>query len=200
MAIQRTTKTVQGLKELDAMLDSLTDPKFRKAALRNAGRKAMTPVKLALIDNVPESDNPDEPSSYAHYKDGYKSGDLKRGVKLSVTVNTDKNIKINKSGFANTKQAGELYTNVTFDSSVYGLAMILENGRSKREATTKAGKVFHVYGNRTDKVKRDIGTFEGKNFVSRTFAEQESAMTERFKEELTNSITKQAKKMAKANR
>lgn len=200
MAIQRTTKTVQGLKELDAMLDSLTDPKFRKAALRNAGRKAMTPVKDALIANVPESDNPDEPSSYAHYKDGYKSGDLKRGVKLKVKINTDKKIHITKSGYAKENQSGELYTSVTFDNSVYGLAMILENGRSKREATTKSGRTFKVYGRNTDKVKRDIGTTGAKNFVSRTFTEQESAMTERFKSELTTSIIKQAKKMAKAKK
>ncbi|WP_188013166.1 hypothetical protein [Photobacterium damselae] len=199
MAIQRTLKHVDGLKELDALLDSLTDEKFRKAALRNAGRKAMTPVKATLISKIPSSDNQETPSSYKHYNDGngYQSGDLKQGVKLKVKVNTDKKIKLNKNGYAKDNQAGELFVDVTFDNKLYGLAAILEHGRSKREATTKRGNTFHVYGHKTDKVKRDIGTFEGKNFVSETFTEHESDIVNTFKKELTTSIAKQAKKMAK---
>lgn len=34
---------VQGLKELNDLLDSLTDPKFRKAALRATAKRVMTP-------------------------------------------------------------------------------------------------------------------------------------------------------------
>lgn len=199
MSINRDLKHVQGLKELDKLLDSLVDPKFRKAALRNAARKAMEPVKESLKSKIPNGDS--DQSSYKYYKDGkgYTSGDLKKGVKLRIKVNTDKKIKVKSNGYAKDGQQAELVADVTFDYKVYGLAKILENGRQRRVATTRNGKVFHAWGKPTDDVKRDIGTFEGKNFVSATYAEQEGLMVDRFKKELTTSIKKQVRKMEKAN-
>ncbi|ELA9841223.1 hypothetical protein V4F87_003265 [Vibrio parahaemolyticus] len=202
MAIQRKLKHVSGLDDVEKMLDALTDPKFRARALRNAAKKSMQPVKATLQSKLP-SGGSDE-SSYAHYesytgKKGYKPGDLRNGVKLAIKVNSDKDIKVSKSGKVKDNQRSELYSIVTFDSHVYKLASILENGRSKRVATTKNGKVFHYYGNPTDQVKRDIGTTEPRNFVSSTFAEHEHSITETFKDELTKSIAQQAKRMAKKN-
>lgn len=202
MAIKRNLKHVDGLNELDAMLDSLIDPKFRARALRNAGRKAMKPVKATLESKLPVGG--DDPDSYKHYESsygkGYQSGDLRKGVKLSVTVNTEKDIKVSKSGSVKDKQKAELYTNLTFKPHLIKLASILEHGRQKRVAKTKMGKVFHFYGHKTDMVMRDIGTTHPRNFVSETFAEHEAQIVERFKQDLTKSITRQAKAMAKANK
>ncbi|HHG3075756.1 TPA: hypothetical protein ACPVXB_001014 [Vibrio parahaemolyticus] len=199
MAIQSNRKTVEGLKEVEKMLDSLTDPKFRARALRTAGRKAMNPVKQKLISNIPTGSS--ETHSYKHYqgstkKEGYTSGDLKDGVKLQVIVNTTKDIKAKNTGFGG-KQSAELFTNLTFDNHVYKLASILEHGRTKRIAKTRGDKVFHSYGKPTDYIQRDIGQFQGTNFVSKTFAECESSIVDSFKRELTQSIQQQAKKMAK---
>ncbi|EPN4965794.1 hypothetical protein BA746_00345 [Vibrio parahaemolyticus] len=202
MAIQRKLKNIQGLDSVEALLDGLTDAKFRERALRNAGRKAMEPVKETLKSKIPVGSSPK--SSYRHYqgssrKQGYTSGDLREGVKLRVNVNTRKKIKVGKGGRVKDNQASELFANVTFDNHVYGLAAILENGRQKRVAKTKNGKVFHAWGKPTDSTHRDIGTTEPKHFVSETYAEHESAIVERFKGELINSIEKQAKAMRKAN-
>ncbi|WMB74219.1 hypothetical protein RA178_06280 [Shewanella oncorhynchi] len=203
--MSRQMKHVKGLDSVDKLLDSLTDPKFRKAALRSAARKAMAPVKEALQSNIRSSVSNSDTSSYEHYtsskgKQGYSSGDLEKGVKLSISVNTDKNIKIKSNGFATDKQSGELFANVTFDNHTAKLAAILENGRTKRVATTRNGKVFHYFGNPTDLVQRDISTTSGKHFVSNTFAEQEHLMVDRFKKELITAIATQTKKMEKATK
>ncbi|HDI3263897.1 TPA: hypothetical protein PMC50_002518 [Vibrio cholerae] len=196
MAIQSNKNQVTGLKEVEALLDSLVDPKFRAKALREAGRKAMTPVKQTLISNIPSSSSPDD-SSYKHYgEEGYSSGDLKQGVKLQVIVNSNKDVKSKNTGLGG-KQSAELITNLTFDKHLYKLAGILEHGRTKRIAKTRNGNVFHSYGKPTDSTQRDIGTFEGKHFVSKTFAQCEGKMVADFKRELIQSIQKQSKAMAK---
>ena len=192
-------KTVSGLKELDNLLDSLVDPKFRRTALRTAARKTLTPVKAVLQSKLP--DGGEDESSYSHYNNGqgYKSGDLRNGVKISISVNTDKKIKTKSDGYAKDKQSAELVAEVTFKKPLIKLAMILENGRSKRVATTRNGKQFHTFGKPTDYVKRDIGVTQGMHFVSSTAAECEASMVTDFSRELTLSISKQVKKMEKKN-
>ncbi|MBY8157102.1 hypothetical protein KW508_03625 [Vibrio fluvialis] len=178
------------------MLDSLVDPKFRARALRNAGRKAMQPVKESLQAKLPEGGK--EEDSYKHYgKDGYKPGDLKAGVIMRATVNSDKAIKTTRSGGIKDKQKSELTIEVTFKSPLYRLAMIMENGRKRSTAKTRDGKVFYAWGRPTDKTERDIGTFKGFHFVSQTFAEEESAIVDRFRKNLIKSIQVQAKKYSK---
>lgn len=202
MAVSRKLKHIKGLDDVEKLLDGLTDAKFRKNALRNAGRKAMAPVKETLKSKIPSGVSDD--SSYKHYqgsskKEGYTSGDLREGVKLKIAVNTDKKIRTDRNGYAKGNLASELFANVTFDNHVYKLASILENGRTKRTATTRNGKVFHYYGKRTDMVQRDIGTTAPKHFVASTFAECEGTMVQIFKRELIGSIEKQYKAMSKAN-
>lgn len=198
MAVQKRFKHVSGLKELDALLDGLTDEKFRKAALRAAAKKTLAPVAEVLKSKLPSGSSSE--SSYSHYesytgKKGYNPGDLRNGVKTSIKLNTGKDIKTDRNGNIRDGQRSELQSAITFDSHVYKLASILENGRSKRVAQTNDGKVFHMYGKATDKTHRDIGTTEPRNFVSSTFAQCETAMTENFKHELTQSITQQAKRL-----
>lgn len=195
MAIQRKLKHVSGLDEVDKLLDSLVDPKFRGRALRNAAKKAMEPVKATLESKLPAGGGDED--SYKHYESGstkgYTSGDLRRGVKLQITTNSDKAIKVSSSGSIKDKQKSELYANVTFKKDLIKLASILENGRQRRVAKTKDGKVFHSWGKPTNATERDIGEFKGKNFVSETFAEHEGMITEAFAKELVTAIEKQAK-------
>lgn len=195
MAIQRNLKHIAGLDEVDKLLDSLVDPKFRGRALRNAGRKAMKPVKETLESKLPVGG--DEEDSYKHYQSsygtGYSPGDLRKGVKLQITTNSDKDIKVSKSGKIKDKQKSELYANVTFERHLLKLAGILENGRQKRVAKTRNGKVFHAWGKPTDATHRDIGTTAPRNFISETFAQHESSIVEEFKRELELSIKRQVK-------
>lgn len=196
MAIQKKLKHVQGLAELDALLDGLTDPKFRAKALRSAAKATMTPVQQTLIEKLPEGGK-DHPS-YKHYgATGYKSGDLRAGTRIVTTVNTTRPIKTDKQGNVKKGQRSELFSSVTFKPQLIKLANILEHGRTKRVARTEDGNVFHFYGHRTDKTERDIGTTEPKNFVSSTATECESTMVETFKTNLTNSIALEAKRLAR---
>ncbi|KFA99264.1 hypothetical protein [Vibrio sp. ER1A] len=202
MAIQRKLKHISGLDDVEKLLDGLTDPKFRANALRNAARKSMNPVKDTLQSKLPAGGAEEE--SYKHYesytgKKGYKPGDLRKGVKLKISVNSAKEIKTNRKGYVKDNQRSELFSTVTFDNHVYKLASILEHGRTRRVATTKNGKVFHYFGHATDSVKRDIGTTAPRNFISSTFAEHEGQIAETFKSELIKSISRQAKRLAKKN-
>ena len=197
MAVQKKLKHVQGLAELDAMLEGLIDPKFRARALRAAGKATLQPVEQVLKSKLPDggSDHP----SYKHYgQDGYKAGDLKAGTKTMIKVNTAKPIKTDKKGNPRKGQLSELYGIVTFQPKLVKLANILEHGRTRRIARTEDGKVFHYYGHRTDKTERDIGTTEPKNFISSTSTECEPLMVETFRINLLESINKEVKKHERA--
>jgi hypothetical protein len=197
MAVQKKLKYVQGLSELDAMLDSLIDPKFRARALRAAGKATLQPVEQVLKSKLPDGGK-DHPS-YKHYgQDGYKSGDLKAGTKIALKVNTAKPIKTDKNGNVKKRQKSELYGIVTFQPKLVKLANILEHGRTKRIARTDDGNVFHYYGHKTDKTERDIGTTEPKNFISSTSTECESTMVETFKQNLFASVEKEVKRHERA--
>ncbi|MGL4843819.1 MAG: hypothetical protein ACRC2Y_04265 [Aeromonas veronii] len=199
MAVNKKLKHVQGLAELDAMLDSLIDPKFRARALRAAGKQTLLPVEQVLKSKLPDggSDHP----SYKHYgQDGYKAGDLKAGTKIALKVNTTKPIKTDKHGNPKKGQQSELYGIVTFKPKLVKLANILEHGRTRRIAKTDDGNVFHFYGHKTDKTERDIGITEPKNFISSTSTECESAMVETFKRNLIDSINKEVKKHERAQK
>ncbi|EJG0782045.1 hypothetical protein C2F72_RS01355 [Vibrio parahaemolyticus] len=196
MSIKRQLKHIQGLDDVEKMLDGLIDPKFRARAMRNAGRKALQPVKATLESKLPVGGGDEE--SYKHYesytgKKGYKSGDLRKGVKIKIKSNSDKEIKVSKSGSVKSDQSAELFAQVTFENHLIKLASILENGRQKRVAKTRNGKVFHYYGKPTDNVQRDIGITAPRNFISETFAEHESKIVENFRDELIKSIQRQAK-------
>ncbi|MGL4765215.1 MAG: hypothetical protein ACRC2N_09345 [Aeromonas sp.] len=197
MAVQKKLKHVQGLAELDAMLESLIDPKFRARALRKAGKATLQPVEQVLKSKLPDggSDHP----SYKHYgQDGYTAGDLKNGTRITMKVNTAKPVKTDKKGNVAKGQRSELYGIVTFKPKLVKLANILEHGRTKRIARTDDGNVFNFYGKPTDKTERDIGTTEPKNFISSTVTECESAMVETFKNSLLDSVTKEVKRQERA--
>ncbi|MFM1687934.1 hypothetical protein ACJ7VZ_05335 [Aeromonas salmonicida] len=172
----KVKSNIRGKRELDQMLDQLTDPKFRAAALRKAAKVTMEPVKNSLITASPS--------------------ELKDGVVIRTTVNTSKDIKTSK---VKENQRSELFSTVTYDNAHYGLAMILEYGRSKRLAKTSDGKVFHSWGKRTKFVERDIGTTAAQNFVSETATAVEHKMKTDFENNLLASIQYQAKRLEKRN-
>ncbi|MFQ2602895.1 hypothetical protein ACK30G_08470 [Aeromonas caviae] len=186
----RDSKHIKGLDNLNKLLDSLVDPKFRARALRNAAKQTLAPVKEALQAAAPEM--------------------LKNDVVIKTTVNTNKKIKIPKSGYIPDKKYNELFAEVTFDmkrgkygtESAYGMAMILELGRRNPLArASKEGDGFKVFGKITDEVFRYIGTTQGLYFVERIRHQQEQAMEDNFKkfllQEVENEIRKQDKRNSK---
>ncbi|MGL6606613.1 hypothetical protein [Aeromonas hydrophila] len=171
----KVSSKMTGLGDMNKLLDSLTDPKFRAAALRRSAKQAMEPVKQALESKAPSL--------------------VKPGVVLKTVVNTNKKMKINR---IKQQDRGELFSQVTFTNEYYGMAAILEHGRSKRLAKTRDGKVFYSWGKATKFVERDIGTTEPKNFVSETAAQTELSMINRFSESLVTAVEQQAKRMKRA--
>ena len=171
----KVSAKMQGLGDLNTLLDSLTDPKFRAAALRASAKKAMEPVKQVLESKAPSM--------------------VKAGVTSKTVVNTNKKMKINR---IKEQDRGEIFSQVTFVNEYYGMAMILEHGRSKRLAKTEDGKVFHSWGKATKYVERDIGTTEPKNFVSETATQTEAVMVNTFAESLKTEVEKQFKRMNRA--
>ena len=186
----RDSKHIKGLDNLNKLLDSLTDPKFRARALRSAAKQTLAPVKEAMQQAAPDM--------------------LKDDVVIKVTVNTNKKIKIPKSGYIPDKKYNELYAEVTFDmkkgkygtESAFGMAMILELGRRNPLAqASKGGEGFKVFGKVTNEAFRYIGTTKGLYFVERIRHQQETAMEENFKkfllQEVENEIRKQDKRNSK---
>ncbi|MGG5825940.1 hypothetical protein [Aeromonas salmonicida] len=171
----KVSAKMQGLGDLNKLLDSLVDPKRRAAALRASAKRAMEPVKQVLESKAPSM--------------------VKPGVTLKTVVNTNKGMKINR---IKEQDRAELFSQVTFTNQYFGMAMILEHGRSKRLAKTEDGKVFHSWGKATKYVERDIGTTEPKNFVSETATQTEALMVNTFSSALVSEVEKQAKRMNRA--
>ncbi|MFQ2773043.1 hypothetical protein ACK3Y4_20225 [Aeromonas caviae] len=182
----RDSKHIKGLDNLNKLLDSLVDPKFRARALRSAAKQTLAPVKEALKAAAPEM--------------------LKNDVVIKTTVNTNK-IKIPQSGYIPDKKYNELYAEVTFDmkkgkygsESAYGMAMILELGRRNPLARAGKGEGFKVFGKVTDEAFRYIGTTKGLYFVERIRHQQEQAMEENFKKFLLQEIESEIRKQDKRN-
>lgn len=184
----RDSKHIKGLDNLNKLLDSLVDPKFRARALRNAAKQTLAPVKESLQAASPEM--------------------LKNDVVIKTTVNTNKKIKIPQSGYIPDKKYNELYAEVTFDmkkgkygtESAYGMAMILELGRRNPLArASKEGDGFKVFGKVTDEAFRYIGTTKGLYFVERIRHQQALAMEENFKKLLLQEIESEIRKQDKRN-
>lgn len=81
----------------------------------------------------------------------------------------------------------------------YGLAMILENGRSdsqgdlKKDGSTK----WYAWGNPTSETIRNIGTTKPLRFVEKTFFEVEKSMAVKFGNTLLDEIQKEVKRQSK---
>ncbi|MGY6036643.1 hypothetical protein [Aeromonas sp. AE23HZ002T15] len=187
----RDNKYIQGLDDLEALLDSLQDPKFRARALRNAAKQTMEPVKQELQKVLPSIIKPED-------------------VIIKTTVNTTKKLSIPKSGNVSDKKSSELYTEVTFrmskgdpdygGDSAYGMMMILENGRRESLAKIGKGKTFKVYGKVTAETHRYIGTTQGRYIVKRLRFEEYDKMAADFSKYLTQEIDNEIKKQDKRNK
>lgn len=176
----RGNGNINGLDNLDRLLESLTETKFRRAALRNSAKVALQPVKRAMEDGAPSA--------------------LKNDVVVKIRINTDKKMKI--KGFVKDDKYNELYSQVTFNgrkgthgnNSAYGLAMIINYGRRNPLARVRGDSKFHAWGRPTDESHRYIGTTEGTHFVDSVRFESEPGIEKRFKNALLDEIDKQIKK------
>ncbi|EQB2600687.1 hypothetical protein ACYHQE_004373 [Aeromonas salmonicida] len=178
-------KHIQGLDNLNSVLDSLVNPKFRKAALRNAAKRSMEPAKSIMEANAPAL--------------------IKNDVVIKTKVNTDRVKSMKIKGFIKEDKYNELYSEVTFDmkkgkhgkESAFGMAMVFNYGRRNPLAKVKGDSKFFAFGNPTEEPYRYIGATEGNHFVDKVRFESEPIVEAIFTKVLLEEIEKQAKKQDK---
>ncbi|MGE6115165.1 hypothetical protein ACLHZU_03630 [Aeromonas salmonicida] len=180
---------LEGLDDLNKLLDSLTDPKFRARALRNAVKPVMEEVKQDMISAKPES---------------IKDSD----VVIKTKVNTGKAEKNgSKQGFIKSDKFNELYSEVTFktkrgeygEESAYGMATILNYGRNNPLARVRGDSKFHSFGKPTEESHRYIGVTQGLFFVEKVRFQNENKIAEDFGKRLLDEVEKEIKKQDKRN-
>ena len=184
----RDNKNLKGLDDLNKLLDSLQDKKFRARALRNAGKQALEPVKQAMQEAVPDV--------------------LKEHVQVKIKVNTNKTPKVGKGGYIKDDQYNELYGRVTFSTkkglfgkeSPYGMAVILNYGRRNPLARIGKDTKFHAFGKETQEIFRNIGTTEPLSFSEKVQFETEDTLAKNFGDVLLKEVQNEIRKQDKRNK
>jgi len=170
---------MKGLDDLNKLLESITDPKFRAKALRAAVKPVMEDVKQAMEQAAPEI--------------------IKPGVIIKTTVNTGKEIKVSKSGKIADKKSSELYSEVTFRTKKGVIATILNYGRKNPLAKIGKNTKFYSFGKPTDQTHRLIGVTRPLYFIDKVRFEKEKEVEEKFSDNLLNEIQKEIKRQDKRN-
>ena len=114
---------VKGMKELSKALDGLTEPKFRKAALRKAGKTSMSPVLTAVKAAAPVWTN------LSTLPKGSAPAALKRDIKMSTSVNVTP--KVSKSGKISKASRNELKVTIKTGKNTEKYALVSEYGRDE---------------------------------------------------------------------
>lgn len=179
MAVSITKYRLKGFKELDTALTNLTEPKFRKAALRRAGKAAMKPVMDSAIQNAPtlkdKTRNPNTPV-----------GMLKNDIKMSTRTNIRP--KTMKSGKIRTTTKHELSVMVKTGKQTEDFALVVEYGREEFVITRVV--VF-------DKKSREYVTIspevKPQPFMRPALYDNYDKVFRLFRDELTKEIARQAK-------
>lgn len=177
---------ISGLKELNGLLDSLTEPKFRRRALRNSAKVSMESVKQEMINSLPTNMKPSD-------------------VVTKTKVNTDKKMGKVKKGYIKDDKYSELYSEVTFrtrkgeygEESAYGMATIMNYGRRNPLARVRGVSKFHSFGKPTEETHRYIGVTEGLHFVEKVRFNTEESLRSEFERNLEQELQTQIKKQDK---
>lgn len=184
MAIKRETFGVTGLNELDKALDSLTEDKFRKAALRNAGKKSMQVVLRDAKDNAPVLKDDRGGDVIA--------GQLRDDIKMTTSVNIS---PLTKSGKLSKNKTSELKVLVKTGKDTEDYALVTEFGRESYEVIRDK-----AFGKNTESYKVTIGKIDPRPFLAPALDNNKNKVLNDFRDELEQAIIIQAKKMEKALR
>ncbi len=175
---------VYGLDALDKALDGLTDVKFRKAALRRAGKKSMQ-----VVLNQAKNDAPilkDETNGEA------VAGQLRDDIKMSTSVNID---PTTKSGKISKNKDAELKVKVKTGKDTEDYALVTEFGREEYQVQRD-----QIFGKNTKSYTVNIGKIEPRPFMAPALDDNKNKVLTDFAAELADEIILQGKKMAKSNK
>jgi HK97 gp10 family phage protein len=176
---RQTTAGFSGFKELEQALDALTEPKFRAAALRAAGKKTMIYLEPRISDACPVETN---------VESGTPGGRLKNSIKSSVSIGK---IKTSKTGKVSKSNKHEMSARVTAGDPKNGVdyAIITEYGREETniQRQTVFGKHVAVPFDVT------LPAIAPIPWMRTTFDSNKNQIILTFKDELSDAITKKAK-------
>lgn len=177
------TIEMEGLKELEKALDELTDVKFRRKALVDAGKHAMEPVLTAAINNAPRLT-----AANAAKNPNAVSGQLKNDIKMSTSYN--KNVKASRNGNVSDSKKTEMKVVVKTGAETEDYALVAEIGRDEFQVMRST-----VFGKKTDKpylVK--IAAIKPQPYMRPALDSNVNRVLNRFYYELGESIHRQAKR------
>lgn len=184
MALSVRKYRLLGFKELDKALESLTHPKFRRAALRRSGKAAMQPILEAAKAKAPTLQNAEKGSQATK---GLLKNDIKMSTRVNITPNIQKNGKIRKTS------KHELSVMVKTGKKTEGYALVIEYGRD--ESVYIQSSV--VFGKKTKEHAKTTPAFKAQPFMRPAMDENASEVFLIFRRELEKEIASQVKKQAK---
>lgn len=183
MAVVIKKFPIRGFKELQRALLGLTEPKFRKAALRRAGKAAMKPVHQDAMRNAPflsdKIRNPNTPI-----------GLLKTDIKMSTRVNI--NPSIHKNGKVRKTSKHELSVMVKTTKKTEDFALTIEYGRDEFVITRTV-----AFGKATKEYVTIAPETKPQPFMRPALDDNYLKVFRGFRDELRKEIAKQAKAQAR---
>lgn len=174
---------VEGLEDFNKLIDSLTDEKFRSAALRNATKRALAPMQTALEQAAPEQ--------------------AKGKTTVKIKINKISKIKVTYGKALKANKAKEIVAVVTWkDRDTHAFVGTMEYGRKKAMAKLGKGKgtLWYAWGRSTDEVIRNIGTTPPlRPFVEAVHFQMSPVVTETFQKVILEEVDKQIKRQDRRN-
>lgn len=178
------TYKINGMKETSKALDQLTVPKFRKAALRKAGKTAMSPVLSALKSAAPVwTDTSTLPK-------GAAPAALKNDLKQSISVNVEP--RVGKSGKVTKASMNELKVTIKTSKKTEDYALVSEYGREEHSFTK-----YTVFGKPVLGFTATLPKLTPKPWMRTTFDGMQKTVSKTFANELSKAIIFQAAKQKK---
>lgn len=170
---------VKGFKELNQMLESLTDNKFRKAALKEAAQNAMKPVLFDAKANAPTLEISEKNPS------GVVAGQLKNDIKMKTRYIADPNSIISKSGKLK-KNSSEITVSVETGRATKDYAAVVEFGRPEKIAIRS-----EVFGRKTKEFEAIVPKVTPRPYLQPAFYKHSDKMADKFGKHMYKSIQKQ---------
>lgn len=181
----KVTSKITGLKELNKAFDALTDVKFRKAALRNAGKDLMKPVMVEAKRLAPTLKDPaGHPNAIA--------GKLRDDIKMTTSVNVS---PVTKSGKISKSKKNELTVTVKTGKATEDYAIVAEYGR---ERTTVIRN--EAFGKDTKPFFGVLPELQPKPYMRPALNSNYQRIFNDFAKTMGDEIIKQAKRQKKAKK
>ena len=183
MAVSIHKYRLLGFRELGFALDKLTEPKFRKAALRRSGKAAMQPVYNDAKRLAPTlKDDKRNPNT------------AKTILKNDIRISTRTNIRPSKTKGNKIRESSrhELSVMVKTGKSSEDFALIVEYGRESFVITRTV-----VFGKDSKEYVTISPEVEPQPFMRPALYDNYDRVFKIFRTELEREIAKQAKKQAK---